>query len=89
MNERELDHVSQKNPVWRSMVVVNNAMEDTNTSYVSPIRPPGYELYKQHTTQLAREKINKKSLNKTEPIVRSSLNPARSPYRKDTPIVVN
>ena len=46
MNEREINHVSKKNPVWRSMVVVNNAMENTSTSYVSPIKPPIYELYK-------------------------------------------
>ena len=46
MNEKEINHVSKKNPVWKSMITLNNAMEDTNTSYVSPIKPPTYELYK-------------------------------------------
>ena len=59
MNEKEINHVSKKNPVWRSMTIVNNAMEDTNTSYVSPIKPPVHELFKQHTVHLAKEKLRK------------------------------
>ena len=54
MTERDVSNLSEKNPMWKNMLIVNNAMMNTATSYVSPIKPPNYELYKQHTARLAR-----------------------------------
>ena len=99
MNEKEINHVSKKNPVWKSMITLNNAMQNTDISYVSPIKPPTYELYKQHTVHLAREKLrrSKKSMSQTEPIDRFNKNRTEqspsaikpSVLRRDTPFAIN
>ena len=54
MTERDVSHLSEKNPMWKNMLIVNNAMMNTATSYVTPIKPPNHELFKQHTARLAR-----------------------------------
>ena len=46
MDERDVSNLSDKNPIWKKLLIVNNAMVNTAKSYVSTIKPPNHELYK-------------------------------------------